>query len=210
MGCVYLLISPSKKCYIGITSQNFETRLKEHIQAAKEGRPYALHNAIRKYNIGTFESKIIFESNDWNILTQKEKDMIIEYNSLFPNGYNLTSGGDGTPGRIITDEQRKRMSEGQKKRFKDISQLQKLKESGLKGNKAQSEKAKKIIEEKLEKKKIYLNSDEYKKYRSQRIKDGMNKPESRIKLLEAAKKRSEDPNWRKKISETKRLKIKPI
>lgn len=79
--------------------------------------------------------------------------MIIEYNSLFPNGYNLTSGGDGTPGRIITDEQRKRMSEGQKKRFKDISQLQKLKESGLKGNKAQSEKAKKIIEEKLEKKK---------------------------------------------------------
>lgn len=27
----------------------------------------------------------------------------------------------------------------------------------------------------------------------------MNKPESRIKLLEAAKKRSEDPNWRKNI-----------
>jgi len=51
--------------------------------------------AIKKYGKENFRKEILFETNNKEVLCEKEKEYIIECNSLSPNGYNLTSGGEG-------------------------------------------------------------------------------------------------------------------
>lgn len=53
------------------------------------------HSAIRKYGEDAFEISIIEEVQDRNLLDEKEVYYISLYNTLAPNGYNLTPGGNG-------------------------------------------------------------------------------------------------------------------
>jgi hypothetical protein len=75
-------------------------RFKDHISEAvnntKKKQCWYLNNAIRKYGKEsfTFELLCTCEKNDMNELEQK---YIKEYNTLYPNGYNLTIGGKTTP-----------------------------------------------------------------------------------------------------------------
>jgi hypothetical protein len=71
-------------------------RFKEHISEAlcntKKNQCNYLNNAIRKYSENTFVVELIIRCAV-NELDNFEKLYISKFNSIFPNGYNLTEGG---------------------------------------------------------------------------------------------------------------------
>ena len=54
-----------------------------------------INRAINKYGLENFTREIVITCDDVSELNEKEKYYIEFFNSMYPNGYNLTSGGDG-------------------------------------------------------------------------------------------------------------------
>ena len=88
----------NNKKYIGKTSQDIQSRFKEHsYRALSHTHDYLpLYSAINKYGLDEFQIEIIETVSDIEQLNDREMFWIKEYNSLVPNGYNLTLGGEGT------------------------------------------------------------------------------------------------------------------
>ena len=108
------------KSYIG-QSINPEHRFVSHISRAKNDSDNSpIHSAIKKYGKENFKLEILEWSEDYN---QREKELIIEYNTLSPNGYNVAKGGEEPPHKygeehhnsVITEEQVDRVIEELKK-----------------------------------------------------------------------------------------------
>lgn len=78
--------------YVG-QSVNIEKRWYRHSLASDE---CYFHNAIKKYGWQNFQCKILkeIENNNKEQLNYWEKYYIQLYNTLMPNGYNMTTGGD--------------------------------------------------------------------------------------------------------------------
>lgn len=77
--------------------------------------------AIKKYGKENF-TKTILKQGDFNneLLSELEKHYIRLYSPAYtPNSYNLTLGGEGQFGRIISEETKILMSIKAKERFKD-------------------------------------------------------------------------------------------
>lgn len=117
MGIIYMFTSPSGKHYIGQTINPFNLRKSKHVCEAlnppknKTCSPY-FHAAIRKHGIEKFKETILLEvANEF--LDEHETRFIKEYNSLYPNGYNLKEGGRSN--HNVSEESRKRMSDSKKK-----------------------------------------------------------------------------------------------
>jgi group I intron endonuclease len=97
MGYIYKITNQiSKKCYIGETKKNNPyLRWNEHKRKIEQGIGCpALQDAVKKYGIEnfTFEVLIIcFDEDRYRF----EIEYIKKYNSIAPNGYNLTKGGEG-------------------------------------------------------------------------------------------------------------------
>ena len=97
MGYIYKITNQiSKKCYIGETKKsNPYLRWNEHKRKIDQGIGCpALQDAVKKYGIEnfTFEVLIIcFDEDRYRF----EIEYIKKYNSIAPNGYNLTKGGEG-------------------------------------------------------------------------------------------------------------------
>lgn len=96
----------NNKKYIGQTN-NLERRKKQHIQDSihqHKGHEVAynqpIHTAIRKYGINNFNIEIleIIDTDDWDDVNKLEMKYIQINNTLAPNGYNLTSGGEAAQG----------------------------------------------------------------------------------------------------------------
>lgn len=95
----------NNKVYIGITSKGIAARLKDHFYSAEHNSPFKIHRALHKYGKDGFTKEIIDFCNSWDELVEKEKYYIKLYKSNQDEfGYNLTEGGDGTFGRIVTEE----------------------------------------------------------------------------------------------------------
>jgi group I intron endonuclease len=100
----------NNKVYIGITSKGISARWKEHIYSAEHDCPFKLHRAIRKYGKENFSVELIDFANSWEELTKKEQQYISEYNSLQDEfGYNMTEGGDGTFGKVVSEETKEKI-----------------------------------------------------------------------------------------------------
>ena len=70
-------------------------RFKDHIHEAfssKKNNCKVLNSALRKYGQDSFTCELI-HTCEVNNLNEQEEQFIIEYNSKYPNGYNLTNGG---------------------------------------------------------------------------------------------------------------------
>lgn len=74
----------------------YERRLKDHFSEArcnnKDKQCRYLNNAIRKYGENSFKVQLI-ETYDIKDGNDKECYYIKKHDTLFPNGYNLTTGG---------------------------------------------------------------------------------------------------------------------
>jgi group I intron endonuclease len=106
---IYKITNPTGRIYIGKTS-NLKTRTTAYKNANCKDQK-ALYNSIIKYGWDSHILEVIDTANI-DTVDEKEKYYISEYksfNRLYERGLNLTTGGDGSPGRIISEEQRNRI-----------------------------------------------------------------------------------------------------
>ncbi len=98
----------NNKSYIGQTIFSLDTRIKSHLSEAKrDNLPF--HNALLKY-MNEFEWKVLVECNSKEKLDKLEFYYIKQYNALFPSGYNMTLGGEGTHGWIPSQNTKDKIS----------------------------------------------------------------------------------------------------
>lgn len=204
MGCLYSLESPSGKKYIGISSKTMEARWAKHVEHALGKRSSgAIYAALRKYGPDSFKRETLVIA-DFEYLKELEVRAIATYGTYYPNGYNLTFGGEGATGKR-TPEQLKKHSEAQIRRFQNPEERQKVKERFAKWKQDNPEKYLASIEKKrtgANKKKrvrVLIGSEEH----ARRTKAALARPEVREKVLASAKARAANPEWRKKVSEAK-------
>lgn len=133
MGYIYKIINvKNQKIYVGQTTKQRPTdRFSQHKYLAshpqQEKNISYLHRAMNQNGVDNFKFEII-EQVDNTLLDEREKYWIKQYNSLAPNGYNLTSGGEGTTGfsRPQSQEQRKKKGESIKKYYQNHPQAREI------------------------------------------------------------------------------------
>lgn len=115
-GIIYKITnSIDKKVYIGQTINSLESRISKHISLAnKDSNRTYLHRALKKHGKYNFEWEIIKYCYSKEELDEMEFNYIKQYNSMVPNGYNMTMGGEGTIGRQCSFITRKKISESKK------------------------------------------------------------------------------------------------
>lgn len=95
------------KYYIG-ESMNVAARLKSY----KYTETRVINRAIRKHGIECFDVYVEYFPNfDKKSLIELEEQLILKFNSLVPNGYNICAKSNDTTGFSMSIENRKKMSE---------------------------------------------------------------------------------------------------
>lgn len=93
------------KSYIGIAA-DFENRKAVHLHNARKenGEKFYFHRAIRKYGETSFEWSILLEN-----ATLDDEIRLIAEHETYQNGYNLTIGGDGNNGWVMSEETKRKI-----------------------------------------------------------------------------------------------------
>lgn len=105
---MYRLDFPNGKSYVCITSRTVNQRFIKHCGDSKKEN-FAISRAINKY--GKLNIKInTLVSGSMDYLFDLEKKAIRSFNTKSPNGYNLTDGGEGAFGRVISEHTRNKIS----------------------------------------------------------------------------------------------------
>lgn len=98
-GVIYLLIDGINDYeYVGQTTRTIEQRFKEHAVADS-----CIGNAIREHGVDMFVIAILKECYSQEELNRCEMHMIRSRDTRFPNGYNMTDGGEGGSGLFGED-----------------------------------------------------------------------------------------------------------
>lgn len=104
----------NNKSYIGFTSR-WPYRKYDHFNKSKNNFPFQL--ALNKHGKENFEWSILYQSDDLrHTLDIMEPLYILIYDSYL-NGYNLTTGGEGAPGKKITKETKIKMSKAKQGKY---------------------------------------------------------------------------------------------
>lgn len=83
------------KLYIGKTIQCPKKRYTRHIQEATNGTNRRLYSSIQHHGIDNFDLTVLCECGSIDELNEMEMYWIDQLDTLIPNGYNMTIGGDG-------------------------------------------------------------------------------------------------------------------
>jgi len=120
-GYIYKIEFPNGKVYIGLTTTSLKRRKSGHKKCAKGNDTRILYNALRKYRMeDTFELIEIDIAYTKEELCEKEIGYILIYKSFDKKyGYNMTYGGEGTNGYVLTEKQREKNSESKKKYYRE-------------------------------------------------------------------------------------------
>lgn len=95
MLALYRLTFSSGKVYIGQTSRPLKVRISTHRAAARRGSSLPVHCAWRAHGEPEVDVLGVFETQDE--LNAAERATIAALNTLAPNGYNISRGGDMAP-----------------------------------------------------------------------------------------------------------------
>ena len=111
----------NKVFYIGIGTkrENFSIYEKEYSRAfSSKNRNKYWKNIV---NITNYDVEILYESNDYTFIEQKEIEFIKLYGRVIDNGSlcNISTGGGGSVGFKHSKDTAKKMSERQKELFKN-------------------------------------------------------------------------------------------
>ena len=142
MGYVYKITNTvNNKSYIGISIHEPE---KDRIQKHLSGHGNrVIANAVKKYGRDAFTYEVL-EANVFDaFLPELEVAYIANYNTVAPNGYNLTSGGEVA--KTLSDETRRKIGEAGKGRKPSIETRRKMSEA-RKGKTLSAEHRRKISE----------------------------------------------------------------
>ena len=93
------------KCYIGFDS-NWPVRKSGHL-SSKENTYF--HSTIKKYGKDAFIWEIIYQSYDRNHCLKEMEPYFIKENDSYQNGYNMTIGGEGAIGKVVSEETKSKM-----------------------------------------------------------------------------------------------------
>lgn len=97
----------SGKSYIGITINTVAKRIKQH---AAPSCLTLVGRAYNKYGRADTKIEILATSDDFYELCRLEQAAILEHDTLSPNGYNRTFGGEGVLGHKHSKETRSKLS----------------------------------------------------------------------------------------------------
>jgi len=114
---VYIIVNlETEKAYVGQTRGSLETRFKQHCEPTKASKSI-LSLSIQKHGVDSFYMESLWESPGCSQeqLDDKEIELIREYNTQAPSGYNITAGGGGV--KAPTEETRNKMSESARRKF---------------------------------------------------------------------------------------------
>lgn len=104
------------KCYIGITVKTIMQRWYEHCSDANRNKKRKFFAAINKYGKENWTHEVLFESEDEQLVLDKEIEFIEKYNSV-ENGYNTSRDRFRTGIRHTADSIEK-MRESQKEKHR--------------------------------------------------------------------------------------------
>ena len=138
---VYMHECPNGKKYIGITQQELNTRW-------NYGNGYKscvlFNRAIQKYGWSNIKHTVLFEELSKEEAEQKEIELISKYKTNEANyGYNICSGGKGTPNHLVSEELRDKISIKTKEAMNKKEIREKIRKCHL-GKKLSEEHKKKI------------------------------------------------------------------
>jgi group I intron endonuclease len=102
------------KSYIGITRQGLLERVKQHLKESAGGRGHVLHKAIRKYGVVNFTFEPVAFCGNGEEMKSMEMYCIARFGTKLPRGYNMTDGGEGMTGHLVSDETRRKLSAAKK------------------------------------------------------------------------------------------------
>lgn len=200
-GIIYMYTSPSGKRYIGQT-WNEQRRKQEH--RAANGKTVAFHAAIKKYGKDAF----VYEILHCNIATQEDINRlesleIKRLNTLHPNGYNLTSGGEGGVHNEISKQKlREAFAKNRDERVKKMQDAARKPERlmQLRQNAINNASNPKIQQKKSQKLKQAFASDEVRRERSEKRKLEWADPEIRARRIAAIKQSQSTDEYKKSLS----------
>lgn len=168
MGIIYCWTNKqNNKKYIGKTSESLEKRTKRHLRETIT-KNFKFSKALKKYQKSDWIIEIIETCED-KILSDKECYWINFYNS-YKEGYNSTLGGEGSSGKIYSEESKIKMSTSHKRKILSEEHKKNISNS-LKGNNHRkgiphSEKIKQKISNSMKGRKV---SEETKKKQSESL-----------------------------------------
>lgn len=191
---LYQLLFPNGKKYIGITSKTAEDRFKAHCRSRKK---YAIDSAIKKYGKENVILTVLAECDNWELLCLLEQEAIEKFDTKYPNGYNLTDGGEGTIGVLVSENTRKIMSLQRKGRLLSGETKDKISKSSKRNGISNETRLKMVLS-----RKGFKPSIETRKIWSLQRKGRIASDETRAKLSQALKGRTVSDEWRKKLSES--------
>ena len=174
------------KMYVGQTQRTFGIRTKQHLNRSDT----YFDKALAKYGLNNFSYWILDRGSTLEELNEKERYWITEYDCLWPNGYNLTVGGDGVKGYRHTDEYKRKMSDAMKGKGTGKDNHFYGKRHTIKSIKKMSEyqsnrwtvEARKELSESYKGKFVGEDNPFYKKKHKQSSKDKMSKAKDSIKI----------------------------
>jgi group I intron endonuclease len=135
MGCIYRIINKiDGKSYVGqYCKDNPRGRFRNHKSKARnESTTEYLYRAIRKHGVENFEFTTICVCEN-SELDELEKKYIQEFDTFGPNGYNMTSGGQGIKDYKHTEETKERLRISSTGKFPDEETRKRISE-GLMGH----------------------------------------------------------------------------
>ena len=137
----------SGKSYVGqcaFKPFSWRCRIKAHFKG-QDKQCRAIHSAIKKYGRDAFDYEILHTDVPMDALRDLENSTIVAYDTIAPNGYNLTAGGEG--GAMSEETKRKigNANRGKKRSPEFIEQMRKDRT----GRKASSETRAKMSESQM-------------------------------------------------------------
>ena len=189
MAYIYLIKNKIiKKSYIGESKGNdVNWRWNQHKRKIEKNKGCpALRDAVKKYGIENFEFSVLIICFDDDRF-KYEKEYIKKYNTVVPNGYNITTGGEGGgfKGKPHTEQAKSAIKNSLKHKYIDNPELRKQ----------VSEKNKIIMKNPVIREKIkngLLNSEKWKKAKEENragnYKNNKHSEEMKNKISEGLKK----------------------
>jgi group I intron endonuclease len=140
---VYVHINKQNgKRYVGITSKPKPEHRWNSGRGYRENKHF--YQAIERYGWDGFDHIILYENLSEDQAKHMERALIQEWNTMDREfGYNMTLGGDGTPGYIPSEETRLKLSRARRRENLSDETLRRRSES-LRGRKFSDDHKRKI------------------------------------------------------------------
>lgn len=86
------------KRYVGITSRTLKRRWAEHLYDSRRRSRMAIGRAIAKHGAESFRIEPLCCARTWGDICAAETTLIVQWGTLAPSGYNVSTGGGGAFG----------------------------------------------------------------------------------------------------------------